>query len=217
MSKPIHAAIFDMDGLLLDSERLCRSYFLDACSELQLNVPESVYLQIIGCNAQRIEQIFAEQLGPDFPYHPLRERWMALYQGHVHNRAVALREGVRELLELLAGLPIQLAVATSTAKELAENKLRLAGLRDYFSLITCGCEVAHSKPDPEIYLLAASRLGIAPEHCIAFEDSANGVRAAHAANMQVVQVPDLVMPDEPLLALQHRVIPSLNEARQLFI
>ncbi len=107
------------------------------------------------------------------------------------------------------GSSIPAAVATSTNKDVAEIKLRLAGLDQYFDHITTGCEVSHGKPHPEIYLLAASRLGVDPKLCLAFEDSNNGVRSAIAASMQTYQIPDLVEPCAEVKALKPIIRRSL--------
>ena len=123
-----------------------------------------------------------------------------------------VKDGVVELLEWLKEQGLPIAVATSTAKEVAQKKLELAGLSKYFDNLTTGCEVSHGKPDPEIYLLAASRLNVDPTKCIAFEDSNNGVRSAVAANMVTFQIPDLVEPCEEVRAFGHTIVPSLHHA-----
>ncbi|EGQ9935487.1 HAD family hydrolase, partial [Vibrio vulnificus] len=124
---------------------------------------------------------------------------------------IPVKEGVIALLEWLKAHQIPAAVATSTQKDVALVKLKLAGLDHYFESITTGCEVTHGKPDPEIYLLAASRLNVPPAQCLAFEDSNNGVRAAVSANMMTYQIPDLVEPCEEVIAFGHRISPSLAE------
>ncbi|NMU53048.1 HAD family hydrolase, partial [Vibrio parahaemolyticus] len=113
----------------------------------------------------------------------LHQEWRDRYDAVVKHQAIPVKEGVIELLEWLKGQGLPIAVATSTAKEVAQKKLELAGLSKYFDNLTTGCEVSHGKPEPEIYLLAASRLSVDPTKCLAFEDSNNGVRAAVAANM----------------------------------
>ncbi|MGL6056246.1 MAG: HAD family hydrolase, partial [Vibrio metschnikovii] len=118
--------------------------------------------------------------------------------------------GVIELLEWLKRHHIPTAVATSTQKEVAIIKLRLAKLDHYFDSLTTGCEVVNGKPDPEIYLLAAQRLSVDPQQCLAFEDSNNGVRSAMAAKMHTFQIPDLVEPNDSIRALGHHIRPSLQ-------
>lgn len=205
------AAIFDMDGLLLDTERVCMQAFRDACDALSLPMLEEVYLGIIGCNAQGIEQVICAGYGASLDYPQLREEWTSRYHPIIEQRAVPIKEGVIELFNWLTAQAIPIAVATSSHKKQAVAKLELAGLSDYVKSLSTGCEVDKGKPDPEIFLLAAQRLNISPEKCLAFEDSSNGVRAAIAAGMQVHQVPDLVKPDAQIIALGHTISDSLSD------
>ncbi|NVD07729.1 HAD family phosphatase [Vibrio sp. JPW-9-11-11] len=204
------AAIFDMDGLLLDTERLCMHVFKQACQTVNVPFYEDIYLSIIGRNSAGIEPIFRRAYGEN--YERLHQEWRTQYDSVVKHQAIPVKEGVVALLEWLNAKQIPVAVATSTHREVAQVKLELANLSQYFTNLTCGCEVSHGKPHPEIYLLAASRLGVDPQQCIAFEDSNNGVRSAVAANMTTFQVPDLVEPSDEVKALGHHIVPSLNHA-----
>ncbi|MEH6451486.1 MAG: HAD family hydrolase [Psychromonas sp.] len=129
----------------------------------------------------------------------------------VYFQAIAIKEGVVDLLKWLTEQSIPIAIATSSDKKVTMTKLKLAGLEGYFEQISTGCEITHSKPHPEIFLLAASRLNIEPKDCLAFEDSSNGVRSAISAGMQVYQVPDLVKPCYEILALGHNISGSLTQ------
>ena len=208
------AAIFDMDGLLLDTERVCMRVFKEACVAQDVPFLEEVYLSIIGCNSAGIEQILRDGYGPELDYPALHDEWKERYKAIVLYQAIPVKEGVVELLEWLKHHNIALAVATSSNKEVALAKLRLAKLDHYFSTITTGCEVRQGKPDPEIYLLAAKRLAVEPSLCLAFEDSNNGAKAAIAANTKTYQVPDLVEPSDEIMALGHEIHPSLSQILQ---
>ncbi|PSU36510.1 HAD family hydrolase [Photobacterium lutimaris] len=203
------AAIFDMDGLLLDTERVCMRIFKEACAVQNLPFHEDVYLSIIGCNAASIDVIFRKAYGDDLDR--LHDEWRTRYNAVVKHQAIPLKEGVIELLEWLKAQGTPIAVATSTAHEVATKKLELAGLAKYIDNLTTGCEVANGKPHPEIYQLAASRLNVEPQHCLAFEDSNNGVRSAVAANMMTFQIPDLVEPCDEVRQFGHAIVPSLHE------
>ena len=205
------AAVFDMDGLLLDTERLCMQAFRGACEALSLPMLEDVYLGIIGCNAQGIEQVICDGYDASLDYPQLRTEWMKRYHPIVEQQAVPIKTGVIELLNWLKAQKIPIAVATSSHKKQAIAKLKLSGLFDYFEHICTGCEVSEGKPNPEIFLLAAQRLDTSPQHCLAFEDSSNGVRAAISAGMQVYQVPDLVKPCAEIIALGHTISHSLED------
>ncbi|ELV8717461.1 HAD family phosphatase [Vibrio vulnificus] len=204
-----NAAIFDMDGLLLDTERVCMRIFKQACDVQKLPFYQETYLSIIGRNSAGIDAILRAAYGDDLDR--LHAEWRKRYNQVVLHEAIPVKEGVIALLEWLKAHQIPAAVATSTQKDVALVKLKLAGLDHYFESITTGCEVTHGKPDPEIYLLAASRLNVPPAQCLAFEDSNNGVRAAVAANMMTYQIPDLVEPCEEVIAFGHRIYPSLTE------
>ena len=205
------AAVFDMDGLLLDTERVCMQAFRDACEVLALPMLEDVYLGIIGCNAEGIERVIRTGYGIELDYPQLRTEWVKRYHPIIEQQAIPKKEGVMELLNWLRAQQIPIAVATSSHKKQAVAKLRLAGLTDYVDSLSTGCEVSNGKPDPEIFLLAAQRLHTPPERCLAFEDSSNGVRAAIAAGMQVHQVPDLVKPNADIIALGHTISGSLAD------
>lgn len=204
------AAIFDMDGLLLDTERVCMRVFKQACKTVNQPFHEEIYLSIIGRNAAGIEKIFRAAYGDH--HDAIHAEWSKNYKAIVNHQAIPVKEGVIELLTWLKENQIPTAMATSTHKEVAQRKLELAGLSQYFDGITCGCEVSAGKPDPEIYLLAASRLGVEPTQCLAFEDSNNGVLSAVGAQMVTFQIPDLVEPSDEVKALNHYIVPSLHEA-----
>ncbi|AJR05738.1 phosphoglycolate phosphatase [Photobacterium gaetbulicola Gung47] len=203
------AAIFDMDGLLLDTERVCMRIFKEACEVQNLPFHEDVYLSIIGRNAAGIEVIFRKAYGDDLDR--LHEEWRTRYNGVVKHQAIPVKEGVVELLEWLKEQGTPIAIATSTAKDVAKKKIELAGIDKYFDNLTTGCEVANGKPHPEIYQLAASRLNVEPQYCLAFEDSNNGVRAAVAAKMMTYQIPDLVQPCNEVRQFGHAILPSLHD------
>lgn len=208
------AAIFDMDGLLLDTERVCLEAFRDACYALSIPFLEKTYLGIIGRNAQGIEAVLSAGYNDKIAYPVLRAAWMERYHPIVETQPIPVKKGVIELLDWLKAQNVPMAVATSTHKELAITKLKLAGLYDYFEQLSAGCEVSKGKPDPEIFLLAAARLKVSPELCLVFEDSNNGVRSGVAANMQVFQIPDLVEPCAEVKKLGHRIESSLLVVQQ---
>jgi HAD superfamily hydrolase (TIGR01509 family) len=204
-----------MDGLLLDTERLCMETFFDACRQHAVEPVQDAYLQCIGTRGEMTRQILIDGHGEGFPIDAVSETWWTLYDSHVLHRPVAKKRGVAELLDYLAagGWPVGLATSTRTAT--AERKLELAGLADHFTHIVGGDQVQRGKPHPEPYLTAASRLGVDPADCFAMEDSENGVRAAVAAGCYVIQVPDLVAPSAELRALGHQVLNHLGEVVDL--
>ena len=211
--KQLQAALFDMDGLLLDSERIALESFHYVCQKHNLPKMEHVFIRCVGVNAKAGSSILKEELEGRTDYQTFDRDWNEDYRSRTIGKAVPLKTGVVELLEFLKSNQIPMAVATSTTTERAKQKFGRANIKDYFTIVIGGDQVERSKPDPDIYLRAASSVGVLPEKCIAFEDSPNGVRAAVAAGMEVIQVPDLVEPDAELRKLGHTVLKSLREAR----
>ena len=211
------AVVFDMDGLLLDTERIAQATFIESCQDLAAPFSMEVYLRIIGGNAAHTREVFFAEYGAAFPYDQVRARWLEKYAAKALHQQVPLKEGAPELIAMLHRSGIPIAVATSTAYEHAVTKLRNAGLHHYFQFVVAGDQVTYSKPHPEIYTKAVTRLALDPARCLALEDSENGVRAAHAAGMFVIQVPDLVPPSEGLKALGHTIVDNLHLVHAYFI
>jgi HAD superfamily hydrolase (TIGR01509 family) len=209
------AIIFDMDGLLIDSERIYLECFIEACHQHQFEADENIYLQCIGTSWQRTKEILTEGYGPEFPYHEVVDQCRALYELAITEHPLPVKEGAVPLLKAIDSLQIPKAVATSTERDKAMEKLRSVDLLHYFSHVVGGDQVADSKPLPQIYLKVAKCLGISPDNCLALEDSDNGVRSAHAAGMDVIQIPDLVTPSIEVKALGHPIMSSLSEVQNL--
>ncbi|EAR53393.1 CbbY family protein [Photobacterium sp. SKA34] len=200
-----------MDGLLIDTERVCMEIFKQTCKDFNLPYLEQTYLNIIGRNEAGVEDLLRASYGENMDYPVFRKQWKQTYLNIVENESIPVKDGVIDLLNWLQTQNTPMVVATSTNRQLALKKLAMAGLSNYFSAVTAGDEVVNGKPDPEIYLLAAKRLNINPSMCIAFEDSNNGVKAAVSAGMQTFQIIDLVKPSEEIKALGHGIYTSMNE------
>jgi HAD superfamily hydrolase (TIGR01509 family) len=207
------AVVFDMDGLMLDSERAITDCMTRAAAEAGHDLPAGLWLEMVGTGDAACRAMLADRLG-EAAADALLDHAGALYT-EVVDAGVPHRPGLLDLLDWLQAAGIPRAVATSTRRPLALRKLRRAGLLERFHAICTSSDVAHPKPAPDVYLLAAARLGVAPARCLVLEDSPTGVRAALAAGMTPVQVPDLVAPDEAVRALRHRIVESLGEAQRL--
>ena len=207
------AVVFDMDGLMLDSERAITRCLAQAATEVGAQIEPDYWLRMVGKGDAACRAMLAERIG-DAPAQALLARCHVLYDAVVA-AGVPLRPGIMELLDLLIARRIPRAVATSTRRPLALRKLEAAGLLRRFDAICTSSDVEHPKPAPDIYLLAAARLGVAPAHCLVLEDSPTGVRAALAAGMTPIQVPDLLAPDAEVRALGHRIVDSLVDAQRL--
>jgi HAD superfamily hydrolase (TIGR01509 family) len=211
--QPFQAVVFDMDGLMLDTERIYHHAFGVAGAELGYPVPESLLLATTGRTMPDVYRLFADHFGPTFPLETFKERWFTRWNEEVGRNGIPKKAGLCELLDWLEAQPIPKAVATSTAQEEARFTLRAGGIAGRFELVVSGDQITHGKPAPDIYLLAAQRLGIPPEACVALEDSEAGVLAATAAGMRTILVPDIKRPAPEVAARAALVAPSLHEAK----
>lgn len=209
--RQFRGVIFDMDGLLLDTERIALAAFNRTCAGFNLPCREDLFMLCLGTNQARGREVLQEGLRGLVDHSLFEETWDRHYLELTTNEAVPLKPGASELLEHVASLRIPAAVATSTRTSRARDKLRSAGILEKFEAIVGGDQVEKSKPAPDIYLRAAEVLNAEPRACLALEDSENGVRAALAAGMTVVQIPDLVAPSQALRSLGHVVLQSLRD------
>ncbi len=209
--KHFDAVIFDMDGTLLDTERVAQEAFFIACTELQV-VPRMDLLQrCVGAAEAIARQVLQEGYGPSLDCQMFFEVWSRNFSSLSQVTPAPLKEGAVALLDAVAQLGLPMAIATSSGTAHAVAKLQQAGLLERFRTVIGADQVRRPKPDPEVYLKAAGLLGVDPRACLAVEDSEYGVRAAHAAGMTVIQVPDLSEPTADLRALGHIVLASLKE------
>ncbi|MBN2532785.1 MAG: HAD family phosphatase [Spirochaetales bacterium] len=186
-----HAVIFDMDGLMFDTERLSYAMWEKAGKEKGYSIPESVFSEITGCNVTETEKILKGRLGQNFPYHELRTIRLIYTDYYLEKEGVPVKRGLFPLLSLLKKMGIKKAVATSTEKARAVKLISLAGILQDFDCIVGGDDVEKSKPEPDIFLEAARRLKTDPAGCIVLEDSERGVFAALKAGMFPIMVPDM--------------------------
>jgi HAD superfamily hydrolase (TIGR01509 family) len=212
----ITGIIFDMDGLMFDTERLTIPLWTIAGKPFGYNITEDVVLRLIGISAQRSRLILQEEYGKDFPYDKIREEFRRLVEIEFDKNGVPKKPGLDFLHERLLAAKLPLAVATSTRKETAHYMLRKAGVFDRFSAIVCGDEVENGKPAPDIFLMAAEKLGQPPSSCVGFEDSIAGLKGLHSANIRSIFIKDIVEPPPEVLAAVWRRCNNLTEAAQLF-
>jgi len=214
-ARTFRAAVFDMDGLLLDSERPIVEAWLQGARDHGCSFDPELLLRVMGRRGAEGVALFRESLGSTFPYDEVWARVQVLL-AKAHERGYQVKVGARELLARCRATGLTCAVASSTRRVQVEQRLESVGLRGYFEVVVGGDEVARSKPDPDIFLLVAERLGAAPEHCLVFEDSEHGARGAIAAGMQAVIVPDLNEPSEEARAFSLAVLPSLAHVETRF-
>lgn len=196
--KNCDAVVFDMDGVIFDSERLVLECWEKIGAEYHLEGMREAFLPCIGTNNTRTREIVLEYYGEDFPYDEFCRESSRLYHSIVDQGGLPVKTGVRELLSYLQDSRIPVAVASSTRLAVVTQELQQAGLYRYFGVVMGGDQLKRSKPEPDIYLMTCEKLGVRPEHSFAIEDSYNGIRSAYNAGMKPIMVPDMLPPTEEM-------------------
>ena len=207
-------AIFDQDGLLFDTEIVYQRAWLEAARELGVDMPAAFPRQFCGLAPARIRAIVAASY-PELDFDAYARRAIDRAWARQLAGVPAKKPGLLEMLTFCRERGIRTAVASSSTLRVVEHNLTAAGVRGYFDAIATGDEVARSKPDPDIFLLAARRLGLDPARCVVFEDAFSGIRGAHAAGCRPVLIPDQTAPTDEIRALC-TVYPDLAAARAVF-
>lgn len=207
------AVVFDMDGVLFDTETLVREAIDAAAPRLGIEMPEAVFLSLIGLGGESSRARLLEHYGGDFDidafWKAVDEDFHRLAEGRQY-----LKAGVIELLDWLDEASIPRAIATSSPHRNVQKNLRTHGLTSRFPVVVAHGDYQTGKPHPAPYLLAAEKLGFAPHDCLALEDSLNGVRSACAAGMMTVMVPDLIQPTDDIREICLAVVADLHEVRE---
>lgn len=204
------AVLFDMDGLMFDSERLILRAWQRAMADFGYQASEEVFLASVGTTVESTNQLLRAAYGPDFPLEATNDRTGEYVWQEVDDLGAPLKPGLLALLDYLEAQGIPKAVASSSKRASIDRLLASAGLTGRFAASAAGDEVTHGKPAPDIFLLAAQRLGVEPARCLALEDSNPGALAAHAAGMAVIIVPDLKPPSDEAAQLAAAVLPDLH-------
>jgi HAD superfamily hydrolase (TIGR01509 family) len=214
LRKPVEAAIFDMDGLLIDTEAVYIEAYHAAAQAIGAKMPTELCHAMIGVPTRECEAMIQDHFGPEFSV----ERFHVHFNEHARlllDDHVPVKPGAGELLAWLGGRGLPLAIATSSRPTTVQRHLGRAGLLGHFKAVATRYDVERGKPHPDVYLEAARRLDVAPERCIAFEDSNVGLTAAHAAGTMAIMVPDIVPPSPEVRAKCVKVVPDLHAALTL--
>ena len=209
--KPIEAVLFDMDGLLLDTESLYLQAMRTAARTFDREMSEAFCHSMIGVPGRDCDVMIQDLYGPGFSLAEFRKRYSGII-AQLLEASIPVKPGVVELLDFLDARGLPAAVATSSRRVTAEHHLGRAGLLARFKAMATINDVERAKPHPDIYLEAARRLGVSPEHCVAFEDSSIGLTAAHAAGTMAILVPDILPPTDEARARCLHVAPDLHAA-----
>lgn len=194
----VKAVIFDMDGVLFDTEKLCMDSWVAVAGEQGIPDMDSFFPTCIGRNLTDTKALFQEFYGDVYDYENFRKQASVWFHNYIEQKGLPVKKGVREILDFLRAGGYDIGLASSTSRPSVEGHLERAGIRAYFRSLTTGDMVEHSKPCPDIYLMACESLGVEPAQALAIEDSPNGIRAAHSAGMIPVMVPDLIAPDQEM-------------------
>jgi len=211
----IDAVIFDMDGLIFDTERLIRCAVQEAARSIGYAISDAFFDSMIGVPGAECEMLIRAHLGPSFPF----PEYVALCRSEsarLLREGLPIKPGAVALLDHLRDARMPVGLATSSGRETTERHLHRSDLRRYFDVVVTRNDVPRGKPHPDLFLKAADDLGVAPRHCLVLEDSHNGIRAAAAAGCVPVMVPDLLAATEEMRALCHAVASDLDEVRRSF-
>lgn len=206
----LKGAIFDHDGLMFDTEKIWQANWNLVADEMNITLPEEFQKEICGSSGQHMLDVIQKY------YHvedgtSIRDR---VRQGVFDDEAkhIDMKEGLLDILEMFQKHGVKMAVASSSQKEMIVRNLRKANVEDYFEVVVSGQEVEHGKPAPDIFLLAAERLGLDAKECYVFEDAYNGVQAGVASKAKTIMIPDLVQPTDEIRNIVAAVCTTLKEA-----
>lgn len=209
--RAIKLVIFDMDGLIFDTERLSYECWKIAADKLNVKFDLEVLYKLLGTNHESVRKSLIKEYGEDFAVDDLINIRNSEYMKSIGNDNVDKKPGLIELLDYIGTIGIKKAVATSSSRETAYRLLKEQNIFNYFDYILCGDEVSKSKPDPEVFLNVAKKLDIDPANCIVLEDSEAGTLAAYRAGMKAIVIPDMKMPNEETVKIAYKVVNSLKD------
>lgn len=208
------AVVFDMDGVIFDSERAVMQCWKEVASRHNIPDIEKAILACTGTTMVRTREIMLNLYGADFPYDEYARESSVIFHSRYDGGRLPMKPGVKELLTFLKEHDKKIALASSTRQQVVTDELRDAGIIEYFDRIICGDMVSRSKPAPDIFLKACEELNISPSDSYAIEDSYNGIRAAHAGGLHPIMVPDLLPADEEMQSLAEIVLPNLTSVME---
>ena len=209
----LDAIVFDMDGVIFDTETIALRSWQEAADAHNIGDITETAMKCVGRSTVDTLRIFEEAYGDRISIEQMHIECIERFKEIVRTEGMPVKVGARELLEHLKASDIKVALASSTSYQTVVDELKDADLFKYFRVIVGGDMIEHSKPEPEIYLLACEKLGADPTKCIAVEDSRNGIISASRAGMMPLLVPDILKPDEEMLKLAHAKFDDLLQVK----
>ncbi len=213
-TKQIQAVIFDMDGVLLDSESVCDKCFEQAAIEQNIEDRKPIIEDARGMGKTSFMEFISKTYGDKIDTELLWNRASELFHIVEDTEGLSLLPFVKEILEYLKP-NYKIALASSTRRASVERQMKATGIWDFFDVTVCGDDVQNTKPSPEIYQMAVKKLNLLPENCLAVEDSLNGIKSATLAGLKVIMVPDQVKADEQIKSLCWKIFDSLLDFKSI--
>lgn len=210
----IKAVLFDMDGVIFDTEREYLKEWEVIFKKYGYKMKKEIYISVMGRGRKKVKEIFKEKFGEDLPIDKMYIEKDKMLKEAVENNKVPLKEGALELLEFLKENGYKIALATSAKRERVKIQVSHAKIENIFDAIVCSEDITNSKPDPEIFLKAAEKVCVNPENCIVIEDSEAGIKAAFNAKMMGFHIEDLKKADESILKYSYKNFKNLIEIKE---
>ncbi|MGN1138328.1 MAG: HAD family hydrolase [Ruminococcus sp.] len=212
----IKGAVFDMDGLMFDTENLTFKIWNEILTEKDYSYSFDIYKKTIGVRSAEVKDFYGNLYGNSFDYDKIKAEAMERFWEYTEKYGVPIKTGLFEILDYLKSKDIKIALATSTTTKSATEILTRAKVIDYFDRLICGDMVKNSKPDPEIFITAVKELGEKPQDCIALEDSINGIKSAYNAGLKCIMVPDLMEPTNEIRPMLFALCQDLIQVKNTY-
>lgn len=212
----IKGAIFDMDGLMFDTETLVYRAWQKVMDKNGFDYNFEIYKKTVGRRTVEVKKLYEELYGNSFDYHQMRRQANVYFREDVEKNGLPVKKGLYNILNFLKENSIKVAMATSTSSPTAMELVEKAGVGEYFEKFICGNMVKNGKPHPEVFLTATKEIGVLPKDCIALEDSINGIKSAYSAGTKPIMVPDMLEPTEEIKPMLFALCKDLDEAIQYF-
>ena len=207
----IKAIIFDMDGLMIDSERVTFECYQERLKDMNLTMDEEFYKTLLGKPIKGIYQRFYDVYGNDFPIQNVIQDVHQLMAERFETEGVPVKKGLVELLHYLKDNNYKTIVATSSNRDRVDKILAQAKITEFFDDSICGDEVTKGKPNPEVFLKSCQKLGVNVDEAIVLEDSEAGIQAAYSGNIDVICIPDMKYPEQEFEKMTTKILDSLDQ------
>lgn len=208
------AVIFDMDGVIFDTERVYLEIWQSVFEKYGYKMTKELYVNVMGTGRKNVIKTFLENFGDDLPIEKMYEEKDNQLFYIRENQGIPLKEGVKELFSMLKEKNYKIALATSAKRERVEKQIKDKWLKESFDAIVCGDDVEKGKPSPDIFLKAAKKIDVEPENCFVVEDSPAGIKAAFSGGMKGIHVEDLKAADEDILKYCEKNFKNLQEIKE---